>query len=127
MSKNESHGSRNLAAASLEDYRELARRQLPCMMFDTIEGGSFGELTVAPKFCRFKELADRMKKEGSRTTRGVENTTSEWLRYHRLDDAMSKPIGRVVLTKSVACLGFDYRLVESLQNVVIDTNPCEDR
>lgn len=47
MSKNESRPSRSLAAASLEDYRELARKRLPRLMFDTVEGGSFGELTMA--------------------------------------------------------------------------------
>jgi L-lactate dehydrogenase (cytochrome) len=47
MSKNESRRDRNVTAASLEDYRELARKRLPRLVFDTVEGGSFGELTLA--------------------------------------------------------------------------------
>ena len=81
----------------------------------------------AVKLCRFKVLTYRMKEEGSGTTRGVHHAAREWLRYDLLDDSIRKPIGRVVLTKSVSCLRFDNRLVESLQNVVIDANPCEDR
>lgn len=36
-----------LAPASLDDYRELARRRLPRQLFDYIDGGSFGEYTLA--------------------------------------------------------------------------------
>ncbi|HUX03904.1 MAG TPA: L-lactate dehydrogenase [Acidimicrobiales bacterium] len=35
-----------LAPASLEDYRELARRRLPRQIFDYIDGGSFAERTL---------------------------------------------------------------------------------
>src|ERR1039458_4503175 len=47
MSQNFGHRGLKLAAASLDDYRELARKRLPRLMFDTVEGGSFGELTLA--------------------------------------------------------------------------------
>ena len=36
-----------LAPASLDDYRELARRRLPRQIFDYIDGGSFAEATLA--------------------------------------------------------------------------------
>jgi L-lactate dehydrogenase (cytochrome) len=36
-----------LAPASLGDYRELARRRLPRQLFDYIDGGAFGESTLA--------------------------------------------------------------------------------
>jgi L-lactate dehydrogenase (cytochrome) len=39
--------SLGLAPASLDDYRELARRRLPRQLFDYIDGGSFGEYTLA--------------------------------------------------------------------------------
>ena len=36
----------NLAPASVEDYRELARRKLPRQIFDYIDGGAFAETTL---------------------------------------------------------------------------------
>ena len=39
--------SLGLAPASVDDYRELARRRLPRQLFDYIDGGSFGEYTLA--------------------------------------------------------------------------------
>jgi len=39
--------SLNLAPASVEDYRELARRKLPRQIFDYIDGGAFAESTLA--------------------------------------------------------------------------------
>jgi L-lactate dehydrogenase (cytochrome) len=39
--------SLNLAPASIEDYRELARRRLPRQIFDYVDGGAFGETTLA--------------------------------------------------------------------------------
>jgi L-lactate dehydrogenase (cytochrome) len=38
--------SLNLAPASIEDYRELARRKLPRQIFDYVDGGAFGESTL---------------------------------------------------------------------------------
>ena len=40
------HRSLDLAPASLEDYRELARRRLPRQIFDYIDGGAFAEATL---------------------------------------------------------------------------------
>ncbi len=39
--------SLDLAPASLDDYRELARRRLPRQIFDYVDGGAFGEVTLA--------------------------------------------------------------------------------
>jgi len=39
--------SLNLAPASIEDYRERARRKLPRQIFDYVDGGAFGESTLA--------------------------------------------------------------------------------
>jgi L-lactate dehydrogenase (cytochrome) len=36
-----------LAPASVGDYRELARRRLPRQLFDYVDGGAFGEFTLA--------------------------------------------------------------------------------
>jgi L-lactate dehydrogenase (cytochrome) len=36
----------NLAPASVQDYRELARRRLPRQLFDYIDGGAFAETTL---------------------------------------------------------------------------------
>jgi L-lactate dehydrogenase (cytochrome) len=45
--RNDRSRSLNLAPASYEDYRELARRRLPRQLFDYIDGGSFNEVTLA--------------------------------------------------------------------------------
>ena len=35
-----------MTPASVLDYRELARRRLPRFLFDYIDGGSYGEVTL---------------------------------------------------------------------------------
>ena len=35
-----------LAPASVSDYRELAKRRLPQLMFDYLDGGAFEETTL---------------------------------------------------------------------------------
>ena len=47
VSRDHQSRSLNLAPASYEDYRELARRRLPRQLFDYIDGGSFNEVTLA--------------------------------------------------------------------------------
>jgi len=47
MSRDHRDHSLNLSPASYEDYRELARRRLPRQIFDYIDGGAFGEATLA--------------------------------------------------------------------------------
>ena len=39
--------SLGLAPGSVEDYRELARKRLPRQLFDYVDGGAFGEYTLA--------------------------------------------------------------------------------
>ncbi|MGH9020038.1 MAG: alpha-hydroxy-acid oxidizing protein, partial [Acidimicrobiales bacterium] len=39
--------SLDLIPASVDDYRELARRRLPRQVFDYLDGGAFSELTLA--------------------------------------------------------------------------------
>ncbi|HVB70429.1 MAG TPA: L-lactate dehydrogenase [Acidimicrobiales bacterium] len=46
MSRRSDH-SLNLIPASVQDYRELARRRLPRQIFDYIDGGAFDEVTLA--------------------------------------------------------------------------------
>jgi L-lactate dehydrogenase (cytochrome) len=45
--ENKRDQSLNLAPASIDDYREFARRRLPRQIFDYIDGGAFGEATLA--------------------------------------------------------------------------------
>jgi len=45
--ENKRDHSLNLAPASIDDYREFARRRLPRQIFDYIDGGAFGEATMA--------------------------------------------------------------------------------
>lgn len=47
MPENKRDHSLNLAPASIDDYREFARRRLPRQIFDYIDGGAFGEATLA--------------------------------------------------------------------------------
>lgn len=47
MTQNKRDHSLNLAPASIDDYRELARRKLPRQIFDYVDGGAFAESTMA--------------------------------------------------------------------------------
>lgn len=51
--------SLDLAPASYEDYRELARKRLPRQLFDYIDGGSFDEVTLAANRDDLHRLRDR--------------------------------------------------------------------
>ncbi len=46
-------------AASVADFRELARRRLPRMLFEYIDGGSYGEVTLQRNIRDFEELSLR--------------------------------------------------------------------
>lgn len=35
-----------MKVAAALDYRELARRRLPCFLFDYVDGGSYAEVTL---------------------------------------------------------------------------------
>jgi L-lactate dehydrogenase (cytochrome) len=45
--QNKRDHSLNLAPASIDDYRERARRKLPRQIFDYVDGGAFGESTMS--------------------------------------------------------------------------------
>lgn len=61
MSEDETSRKRFLTPASVEDYRELARRKLPPLMFDTVDCGSFNEVTLAANRNDFRRLELRQR------------------------------------------------------------------
>lgn len=50
-----------MKAASVLDYRELARRRLPRFLFDYIDGGSFAEVTLGRNVSDLTEVALRQR------------------------------------------------------------------
>jgi L-lactate dehydrogenase (cytochrome) len=50
-----------MRAASVSDFRELARRRLPHMFFEYIDGGSYAEATLARNVGDFEALALRQR------------------------------------------------------------------
>jgi L-lactate dehydrogenase (cytochrome) len=48
-------------AASVDDYRELARRRLPRILFEYIDGGSYAEVTLQRNVADFRELSLRQR------------------------------------------------------------------
>ena len=50
-----------MIAASVTDYRELARRRLPRLLFDYIDGGSYAEATLRRNVADFEDLALRQR------------------------------------------------------------------
>ncbi len=50
-----------MKAASILDYRELARRRLPRFLFEYIDGGSFGELTLRRNVADLERIALRQR------------------------------------------------------------------
>ena len=50
-----------MIAASVTDYRELARRRLPRLLFDYIDGGSYAEETLRRNVADFENLALRQR------------------------------------------------------------------
>jgi L-lactate dehydrogenase (cytochrome) len=50
-----------MRAASVADYRELARRRLPKMFFDYIDGGSYAEATLARNVADMEAIALRQR------------------------------------------------------------------
>ncbi|MFC3077308.1 L-lactate dehydrogenase [Phenylobacterium terrae] len=59
--------------ASISDYRELARRRLPRMIFDYIDGGSYAEVTLARNVADMEAIAlrQRVMKDMSRLSTAV--------------------------------------------------------
>jgi L-lactate dehydrogenase (cytochrome) len=48
-------------AASITDYRELARRRLPRFLFDYIDGGSYAETTLGRNVSDLRDVALRQR------------------------------------------------------------------
>jgi L-lactate dehydrogenase (cytochrome) len=72
-------------AASVADYRELARRRLPKIFYEYIDGGSYDEATLRRNVADFAGLALRQ-----RTLRDMSALDT---RVETLGQAMSMPIG----------------------------------
>ena len=51
----------HLAPASVDDYRELARRRLPRQLFDYVDGGSFAESTLAANVADLSRVTLRQR------------------------------------------------------------------
>ena len=66
--------------ASIEDYRELARRRLPRVLFDYIDGGSYAEVTLARNVADFQALAlrQRVMRDAQRLDMTVEALGQTW-------------------------------------------------
>jgi L-lactate dehydrogenase (cytochrome) len=50
-----------MTPASIMDYRELARRRIPKVLFDYVDGGSYAEATLARNVADFEGLALRQR------------------------------------------------------------------
>lgn len=50
-----------MKAASITDYRELARRRLPRLLFDYIDGGSYAETTLGRNITDLRDVALRQR------------------------------------------------------------------
>jgi L-lactate dehydrogenase (cytochrome) len=74
-----------MPAASVSDYRELARRRLPRMFFEYIDGGAYAETTLARNVADFEAIA--LRQRVMRDTRKLDLSTSV------VGQPMSIPIG----------------------------------
>jgi L-lactate dehydrogenase (cytochrome) len=63
-----------MIAASVDDYRELARRRLPHFLFEYVDGGSFAEQTLARNVADLRALTlrQRVLRDVSRLEPGIE-------------------------------------------------------
>lgn len=66
--------SLNLAPASVDDYRELARRKLPRQIFDYVDGGAFGEATMAANREDLRRIQFRQRVLRDVSTRSLATT-----------------------------------------------------
>src|ERR1700757_5016968 len=74
-----------MRAASVSDYRELARRRLPKMFFEYIDGGSYAETTLARNVADLQDIALRQ--------RVMRDTTELDMTVQILGQPLSMPIG----------------------------------
>jgi L-lactate dehydrogenase (cytochrome) len=72
-------------AASVADYRELARRRLPRMLFEYIDGGSYAEATLQRNVHDFEQLALRQ--------RVLRDMSSLELTIETLGQTLAMPVG----------------------------------
>ena len=66
--------SLDLIPASIDDYRELARRRLPRQIFDYIDGGAFGESTLAANRDDLRRIQFRQRILRDVSTRSLATT-----------------------------------------------------
>ena len=66
--------------ASIQDYRELARRRLPPMFFEYIDGGSYAEVTLRRNLEDFESIAlrQRVMRDMSQIDVGIESLGQKW-------------------------------------------------
>jgi L-lactate dehydrogenase (cytochrome) len=74
-----------LRAASVSDYRELARRRLPKIFFEYIDGGSYAEATLARNVADMEAIALRQRVMRDMSTLDMAVTT--------LGQTLSMPVG----------------------------------
>jgi L-lactate dehydrogenase (cytochrome) len=74
-----------MRAASVSDYRELARRRLPNMFFEYIDGGAYAEETLRRNVADIEALALRQ--------RVMRDMTSLDMTVETLGQTMSMPVG----------------------------------
>lgn len=74
-----------MKAASVMDFRELARRRLPHMIFDYIDGGSNSETTLRRNVADFESVLLRQ--------RVLEDVSSLDLRVRTLGQTLAMPVG----------------------------------
>ena len=74
MPQNKRDHSLNLIPASIEDYRELARRRLPRQIFDYIDGGAFAESTLAANRDDLRRIQFRQRILRDVSTRSLATT-----------------------------------------------------
>jgi L-lactate dehydrogenase (cytochrome) len=69
-----------MTPASISDYRELARRRLPSLLFDYIDGGSYAEATLRRNVADFEAIAlrQRVMRDMSSLQMGVESLGQSW-------------------------------------------------
>src|SRR5437868_2862820 len=74
-----------MTPASVADFRELARRRLPRMLFDYIDGGSYAEVTLRNNVADFERVALRQ--------RVMRDMSTLDLSLESLGQAWSMPVG----------------------------------
>jgi L-lactate dehydrogenase (cytochrome) len=72
--QNKRDHSLNLAPASVDDFRELARKRLPRQIFDYIDGGAFGEVTLAANRSDLRAIQFRQRVLRDVSTRSLATT-----------------------------------------------------